>query len=156
MTTPLQTSQLDLSTSPKSSNITVPGAPMSTPRRGTVNIREANWRQGRSNIQSASDILKRDVIDWRRVNLPPGTKLPAQVYGEMSPYPCKYFNMKHIGRICPCSCGWIHLTEECPEIPYQPPKEEEPEYQVGPWLVLWTTRSFCQNLSNVDFCKEIN
>ena len=36
------------------------------------------------------------------------------------------------GRICPCSCGWIHLTEECPEIPYQPPKEEEPEYQVGP------------------------
>ena len=40
--------------------------------------------------------------------------------------------MKHIVRICPCSCGWIHLTEECPEIPYQPPKEEEPEYQVGP------------------------
>ena len=105
---------------------------MSTPRKGPVNIREANWRQGRSNIQSASDILKRDVIDWRRVKLPPGTKLPAQVYGEIPPYPCKYCNMKHIGRICPCSCGWIHLTEECPEIPYQPPKEEEPEYQVGP------------------------
>ena len=56
MTTP-QTSPLDLSTS-KRSNITVPSAPMNTPRRGTVNIREANWRQGRSNIQSASDILK--------------------------------------------------------------------------------------------------
>ena len=70
MTTPPQTSPLDLSTSSKRSNITVPGAPMSTPRRGTVNIREANWRQGRSNIQSASDILKRDVIDWRRLNYP--------------------------------------------------------------------------------------
>ena len=34
MTTPPQTSPLDLSTSPKRSNITVPGAPMSTPRRG--------------------------------------------------------------------------------------------------------------------------
>ena len=80
MTTSPQTSPLDLSTSPMRGNITVPGAPMSTPRRGTVNIREANWRQGRSNIQSASDILKRDVIDWRRVNLPPGTQLPTQVY----------------------------------------------------------------------------
>ena len=125
-------SPLDLSTSPKRSNITVPGAPMSTPRRGTVNIREANLRQGRSNIQSASDILKRDVIDWQRVKLPPGTKLPTQVYGEIPPYPCKYCNMKHIGRICLCKCGWIHLTEECPEIPYQPPKEEKPEYPVGP------------------------
>ena len=81
MTTP-QTSPLDLSTS-KRSNITVPSAPMNTPRRGTVNIREANWRQGRSNIQSASDILKRDVIDWIRVKLPPGTKLPTHVYGEI-------------------------------------------------------------------------
>ena len=36
-----------------------------------MNIREANWRQGRSNIQSASDILKRDGIDWRRVKLTP-------------------------------------------------------------------------------------
>ena len=71
MTTP-QTSPLDLSTS-KRSNITIPSAPMDTSRRGTVNIREANWRQGRSNIQSASDILKRDVIDWIRVKLPPGT-----------------------------------------------------------------------------------
>ena len=58
---------------------------MSTPRRGTVNIREANWRQGRSKIQSASDILTRDVIDWRGVNLPQGTMLPIQVYGELSP-----------------------------------------------------------------------
>ena len=40
MTTP-QTSPLDLSTS-KRSNITVPSVPMNTPRRGTVNIREAN------------------------------------------------------------------------------------------------------------------
>ena len=39
--------------------MTVPDAPMSIPRRGTVNIREGNWRQGRSNIQSASDILKK-------------------------------------------------------------------------------------------------
>ena len=29
-------------------------------------------------------------------------------------------------------CGWIHLIEECPEVPYQPPKEEEQEYQIGP------------------------
>ena len=42
VTTPPQTSPLDLSTSPKRSNMTVPGAPMSTPRRGTVNIRKAN------------------------------------------------------------------------------------------------------------------
>ena len=40
--------------------------------------------------------------------------------------------MKHIGRICPCTCGWIHLTKECPEEPYQPPKEEKPKYQVSP------------------------
>ena len=81
VTTPLQTSPLDLSTSPKRGSTQIPGAPMSTPRKGTANIREANWRQGRSNIQNASDILKRDVIDWRRVKLPPGTKLPEQVYG---------------------------------------------------------------------------
>ena len=150
MTTPPQTSPLDLSTSPKRSNMTVPGAPMSTPRRGTVNIREANWRWGRSNIQSASDILKRDVIDWRRVNLPPGTKLPTQVYGEIPPYPCKYCNMKHIGRICPCGCGWIHLTEECPEIPYEPPKEEEPEYQVGPCWSYGQQGNFTRTCPNVE------
>ena len=87
MTTSPQTSPLDLSTSLKRGTITVPGAPMSTPRRGTVNIREANWRQGRSNIQSASDILTRDVIDWRRVNLPPGTKLPTTSVWRTSPIP---------------------------------------------------------------------
>ena len=38
MTTPPQTSPLDLSTSPKRSNMTVPGAPKSTPRRGPVNL----------------------------------------------------------------------------------------------------------------------
>ena len=86
----------------------------------------------------------------RRVNLPPGTQLPMQVYGEVSPYPCKYCNMKHIGRICPCKCGWIHLTEECPEIPYQPPKKEEPEYLVGP---CWSCRQqghFARTCPNVE------
>ena len=155
MTTP-QTSPLDLSTS-KRSNITVPSAPMNTPRRGTVNIRDANWRQGRSNIQSASDILKRDVIDWRRVKLPPGTKLPTHVYGEIPPHPCKYCNMKHIGRICPCKCGWIHLTKECPEIPYQPPKEEKPEYSVGPCWSCGQQGHFAKTCPNVEIStkKEI-
>ena len=73
---------------------------MSTPRRGTVNIRESNWRQGRSNIQSASDILKKRCYRLEKeLTYPPGTKLPIQVYGEVSLYPCKYCNMKHIGRI---------------------------------------------------------
>ena len=150
MTTPPQTSPLDLSTSPKRSDITVPGAPMSTPRRGTVNIREANWRQGRSNIQSASDILKRVVIDCRRVNLPPGTKLPIQVYGEVFPYPCKYCNIKYIGRICPCKSGWIHLMEECPNIPHQPPKEEKPEYPVSPCWSCGQQGHFARTCSNVE------
>ena len=34
VTTPPQTSPLDLTTSPKRSNMTIPDAPMSTPRRG--------------------------------------------------------------------------------------------------------------------------
>ena len=87
--TPPQILPKDIPISPDRGSTQIPGAPMSTPRKGPVNIREANWRQGRSNIQSASDILKRDVIDWRRVKLPPCTKLPAQVYGEIPPYPCK-------------------------------------------------------------------
>ena len=155
MTTP-QTSPLDLSTY-KRSTITVPSTPMNTPRRGTVNIREANWRQGRSNIQSASEIFKRDVIDWRRVKLPPGTKLPTHVYGEIPPYPCKYCNMRHIGMICPCTCGWIHLTKECPEVPYQPPKEEKPEYSVGPCWSCGQQGNFARTCPNVEISakKEI-
>ena len=152
MTTP-QTSPLDLSTS-KRSNITVPSAPMNTPKRWTVNIREANWRQGRSNIQSASDILQRDVIDWRRVKLPPGTKLPTHIYGEIPPYPCKYCNMRHIGMICPCECGWIHLTKECPEVPYQTPKEEKPEYSVGPCWSCGQQGHFARTCPNVEISTK--
>ena len=156
MTTP-QTSPLDLSTS-KRSNITVPSAPVSTPRRGTVNIRETNWRQGRSNIQNASDFLKRDVIDWQRVKLPPGTKLPTHVFGEIPSYPCKYCNMRHIGMMCPCECGWIHLTKECPEIPYQPPKEEKPEYSVGSCWSCGQQGHFARTCPNVEMSakKEIS
>ena len=95
-------------------------------------------------------------LDWRRVKLPPGTKLPTHVYGEIPPYPCKYYNMTHIGMICPCKCGWIHLTKECPEVPYQPPKEEKPEYSVGP---CWSCEQghFARTCPNVDISakKEI-
>ena len=45
VTTP-QTSPLDLSTSPKRSNMTVPGAPMSTPR-GTMNIKRSKLETGK-------------------------------------------------------------------------------------------------------------
>ena len=97
------------------------------------------------------------MIDWRRVNLPTGTKLPIQLYGEVSPYPYKYCNTKHIGRICPCKCGWIHLTEECPEIPYQPSQEEKPEYPVGPCWSCGQQGHFAKTCSNVEIStkKEI-
>ena len=50
------------------SNVRTPRTPINTPRKRTVSIRESNWRQGRSNIQNASDILARDIVDWRRVD----------------------------------------------------------------------------------------
>ena len=58
--------------------------------------------------------------------------------------------MKHIGRICPCSCGWIHLTEECPEIPYQPPRKEKPEYSVGPCWSCGQKGHFARTCPNVE------
>ena len=45
------------------SSVRTPRTPINTPRKRTVSVREFNWRQGRSNIQSASDILRRDTID---------------------------------------------------------------------------------------------
>ena len=73
---------------------------INTPRKRTVSVRESNWRQGRSNIQSASDILRRDTIDWRRAKLPPGQKSSRETLGSLPKFPCKFCQMKHIGRIC--------------------------------------------------------
>ena len=136
MTTPTSSQEqyhsvppMGIPTSPSRSSIKTPRTPINTPRKRNVSIRESNWRQGRSNIQSASDILRRDTIDWRRVKLPPGQKPPREPLGSLPKFPCKFCHMKHIGRICPCmKCGWIHLTLECPEIPYEAPEEEEPHY----------------------------
>ena len=92
-------------------SIRTPQTPMDTPKIGNINIRESNWRQGKSNIQNASDILKRDTIDWRRVSLPPDQKPPTNPLRQMLRYSCKFCHLKHIGRICLCmKCRWIHLT----------------------------------------------
>ena len=54
---------MGMPSSPGRGSIQTPRTPKDTPKRGNINIRESNWMQGRSNIQSASDILKRDTID---------------------------------------------------------------------------------------------
>ena len=42
--------------------------------------------------------------------------------------------MKHSGRICPCkTCGWIHLTLQCPEIPYEAPETEDVSHRIICW-----------------------
>ena len=82
-----------------------------------MNIRESNGRQAQSNVQGASDMLRRDTVDWRRVKLPPGQKPPPNVTRNLPRFTCKFCHMKHSGRICPCNkCGWIHLTLKCPDI----------------------------------------
>ena len=129
------TPSMGLPSSPMKSSLTTPRTPKDTLREGNVNIRESNWRQGRSNIQSASDTLKRDTIDLRRVKLPPGQDPPTNYPKPLPRYSCKFCYMRHTGRICPCvKCGWIHLTLECPEIPYETYEQEEPQY---PNLLRW-------------------
>ena len=42
--------------------------------------------------------------------------------------------MKHSGRICPCkTCGWIHLTLKCPDIPYEAPETEDVSHKINCW-----------------------
>ena len=93
-------------------SVGTPRTPIDTPRRRPMNIRESNWIQGQSNVQGASDILKRDTVDWRRVNLPPGQKPPTNIMRNLPRFTCKFCHMKYSGRICPCrTCGWIHDIE---------------------------------------------
>ena len=40
-------------------SVGTPKTPVDTPRRRPMNIRESNWMQGQSNVQGASDMLKR-------------------------------------------------------------------------------------------------
>ena len=111
-----------------------PKTPIHTPKRKPMNIRESNWRQGQSNIQGASDTLRRDTVDWRRVKLPPGQKPPPNITKNLPKYTCKFCHMKHSGRICPCkTCGWIHLTLQCPEIPYEAPETEDVSHRIICW-----------------------
>ena len=111
-----------------------PRTPIHTPKRKPINIRESNWRQGQSNVQGASDTLRRDTVDWRRVKLPPGQKPPPNITKNLPKYTCKFCHMKHSGRICPCkTCGWIHLTLQCPEIPYEAPETEDVSHRIICW-----------------------
>ena len=115
-------------------SVGTPKTPIHTPKRKPINIRESNWRQGQSNVQGASDILKRDTVDWRRVKLPPGQKPPPNITKNLPKYICKFCQMKHSGRICPCkTCGWIHLTLQCPEIPYEAPETEDVIHKIICW-----------------------
>ena len=116
------------------SSMETPKTPIHTPKRKPMNIRESNWRQGQSNIQGASDTLRRDTVDWRRVKLPPGQKPPPNITKNLPKYTCKFCHMKHSGRICPCkTCGWIHLTLQCPEIPYEAPETEDVSHRIICW-----------------------
>ena len=106
-------------------SVRTPRTLIDTPRR-PINIRESNWRQGGSNIQGASDILRRDTVDWRRIELPPGQKPPINMPRNLPRFTCKFCHIRHSGRICPCrKCGWIQLTLQCPNIPFEAPEEEE-------------------------------
>ena len=65
--------------------------------------------------------------------------------------------MRHIGMICSCTCGWIHLTKECLQVPYQPPKEEKSEYSVGSCWSCGQQGHFARTCPNVEISikKEI-
>ena len=116
-------------------SVGTPRTPIDTPRRRLMNIREFNWRQGQSNVQGASDMLRRDTVDWRRVKLPPGQKPPTNITRNLPRFTCKFCHMKHSGRICPCrTCGWIHLTLKCPDIPYEAP-EDRRYFTQNHWFV---------------------
>ena len=44
--------------------------------------------------------------------------------------------MKHSGRICPCkTCGWIHLTLKCPDIPYEATEPEDVSHRI---IICWS------------------
>ena len=115
-------------------SIETPKTPIDTPKRKPMNIRESNWRQGQSNVQGASDILRKDAVDWRRVKLPQGQKTPPNVTKNLPRFTCKFCHMRHSGRICPCkTCGWVHLTLKCPDIPYEAPEAEDVTYRIICW-----------------------
>ena len=79
-------------------------------------------------------MLRRDAVDWRRVKLPPGQKPPPDITKNLPKYTCKFCHMKHSGRICPCkTCGWIHLTLQCPEIPYEASEIEDDLHKIICW-----------------------
>ena len=78
--------------------------------------------------------LRGDAADWRRVKLPPGQKPPPNVTRNLPRFTCKFCHMKHSGRICPCkTCGWIHLTLKCPDIPYEAPEAEDVSHRIICW-----------------------
>ena len=115
-------------------SVGTPKTPVDTPKRKPMNIRESNWRQGQSNVQGASNILRRDAVDWRRVKLPPGQKPPPNVIKNLPRFTCKFCLMKHSGRIYPCkTCGCIHLALKCPDIPYEAPEIEDVSYRIICW-----------------------
>ena len=79
-------------------------------------------------------MLRKDTVDWRRVKLPSGQKPPPNVTRNLPRFTCKFCHMKHSGRICPCNtCGWIHLTLKCPDIPYEAPEAEDVSHRIICW-----------------------
>ena len=54
---------MGIPTFPRKSNIRIPRTTLDTPRQRGINVRESNWRQGRSSIQNTPDILKRETVD---------------------------------------------------------------------------------------------
>ena len=54
---------MDISALHSRNSARTPKTPVDTPKTEPMNIRESNWRQGQSNVQGASDMLRRDTVD---------------------------------------------------------------------------------------------